>query len=144
MTNQLFIVLIASAVLNIYAFKRGFLERTKVDHKSLSLNVNKIDGIPITGDLTPVSNNLFVQVKEIALETSGGLFIPETATERPTEGKEDRNVDVWIYECVIFVNLFDNLLSFPLSNLFLCPSHFYFFYLYHDYHLYLIASLQEL
>mmetsp|Transcript_16603 Transcript_16603/g.22851 ORF Transcript_16603/g.22851 Transcript_16603/m.22851 type:complete len:242 (-) Transcript_16603:1151-1876(-) len=47
---------------------------------------NKIDGITISGDLTPLSNNVLVKVKEIASSTSGGLFIPDNAKERPTEG----------------------------------------------------------
>lgn len=47
---------------------------------------NKMDGIPITGELKPCSNNLLVKVKEAASETTGGLFIPDNAKERPTEG----------------------------------------------------------
>ena len=48
---------------------------------------NKVDGIQINGDLTPLSNNLLIKVREAASATSGGLFIPDNAKERPTEGK---------------------------------------------------------
>jgi len=48
---------------------------------------HKLDGLPITGDLSPLSNNLLIKVKETAAETKGGLFIPDNAKERPTEGK---------------------------------------------------------
>jgi hypothetical protein len=47
---------------------------------------NKLDGLPIDGDLQPVNNNILVKVKEVASSTSGGLFIPDNAKERPTEG----------------------------------------------------------
>ena len=47
---------------------------------------NKLDGITIEGNLVPLSNNVLVKVKEIAASTSGGLFIPDNAKERPTEG----------------------------------------------------------
>jgi chaperonin GroES len=52
----------------------------------LSSTINKIDGIPISGDLAPWSNNLLIKVKEVASATSGGLYIPDNAKERPTEG----------------------------------------------------------
>lgn len=48
---------------------------------------NKIDGIVIAGDLKPLSNNILVQVKEAVSSTMGGIYIPDTAKERPTEGK---------------------------------------------------------
>jgi chaperonin GroES len=47
---------------------------------------NKLDGIHIEGDLLPLSNNLLVQVKEALSATTSGLFIPDNAKERPTEG----------------------------------------------------------
>jgi chaperonin GroES len=47
---------------------------------------NKLDNIEIAGDLQPLSNNLLIKVKEIASSTTGGLFIPDNAKERPTEG----------------------------------------------------------
>eukprot|EP01038_Epipyxis_sp_PR26KG_P010632 gene10632-14277_t len=53
---------------------------------STSLKSNKLDGITIPGNLIPLANNLLVKVKEAAVSTSGGLFIPDNAKERPTEG----------------------------------------------------------
>ena len=50
------------------------------------LSANKLDGITIDGDLQPVANNLLIKVKEALSETKGGLFIPDNAKERPTEG----------------------------------------------------------
>ena len=49
--------------------------------------VNKIDGVVITGDLKPLSNNILVRVKEAVVSTTGGIYIPDNAKERPTEGK---------------------------------------------------------
>jgi chaperonin GroES len=56
-------------------------------HVPTALHVNKIDGIPITGTLKPLSNNILVKVKEAVVSTTGGIFIPDNAKERPTEGK---------------------------------------------------------
>jgi chaperonin GroES len=52
-----------------------------------TLKANKLDGITIEGNLQPVSNNLLIKVKEALSETKGGLFIPDNAKERPTEGE---------------------------------------------------------
>ena len=54
---------------------------------SIALNGNKLDGTPIEGDLVPLSNNLLVEVRPALEATKGGLFIPDNAQERPTEGK---------------------------------------------------------
>ncbi len=48
---------------------------------------HKLDGITIEGDLTPISNNVLIKVKEALAATVGGLYIPDNAKERPTEGK---------------------------------------------------------
>ena len=50
------------------------------------LPANKLDGITIESDLKPLWNNILVKVKEVASSTAGGLFIPDNAKERPTEG----------------------------------------------------------
>lgn len=57
------------------------------------LLANKMDGVTIEGDLIPLSNNLLIKVKEIASSTSGGLFIPDNAKERPTEGTKAATVN---------------------------------------------------
>ena len=53
---------------------------------SVVVSGNKLDGINIEGKLTPISNNLLIQVRVAADSTKGGLFIPDNAKERPTEG----------------------------------------------------------
>jgi len=50
------------------------------------LGANKLDGNIIEGNLQPLSNNVLVKVKEAVSNTAGGLFIPDNAKERPTEG----------------------------------------------------------
>lgn len=52
----------------------------------LHLDANKLDGNVIEGELKPMSNNVLVKVKEALESTKGGLFIPDNAQERPTEG----------------------------------------------------------
>ena len=54
--------------------------------RSARLSANKLDGLTIEGELLPVANNLLVKVKEALASTQGGLFIPDNAKERPTEG----------------------------------------------------------
>lgn len=51
-----------------------------------ALQGNKLDGVDIDGALVPMGNSLLIKVKEALSETKGGLFIPDNAKERPTEG----------------------------------------------------------
>ncbi|RYG68269.1 co-chaperone GroES, partial [archaeon] len=53
---------------------------------SSALRANKVDGVTIEGNLTPLHNNLLIKVKEAAKSTAGGLILPDNAKERPTEG----------------------------------------------------------
>jgi chaperonin GroES len=72
------------------SFLTQFLLSSNVIHRTqycLPLSANKIDGISIQGDLKPLSNNVLVRVKEAITSTTGGIFIPDNAKERPTEGK---------------------------------------------------------
>lgn len=78
LSHALFMCLVATSV----AFRGFGLKRTS----SFSLSGNKLDGIDIAGELTPMGNSLLVKVKEALSETKGGLFIPDNAKERPTEG----------------------------------------------------------
>jgi chaperonin GroES len=64
----------------------GYARIAPVFSRFTSTRANKIDGIAIDGHLSPVSNNVLVRVKEVAATTAGGLYIPEAAKERPTEG----------------------------------------------------------
>ena len=51
-----------------------------------ALFANKLDNMEIEGDLVPAANNCLIKVKEAAVSTAGGLYIPDNAKERPTEG----------------------------------------------------------
>ena len=53
---------------------------------SRKLYANKIDGITIIGDIQPMQNCLLVKVRPVMATTAGGIFIPDNAKERPTEG----------------------------------------------------------
>jgi chaperonin GroES len=67
------------------AVSYGFQSRNTF-RKNVRLFGNILDGLPISGDLQPIGNNLLIRIKDAASETKGGLFIPDTAKERPTEG----------------------------------------------------------
>lgn len=79
---QFVVVALLALVVQVAAFRGGFLSSRL--HRSIY--ANKLDNIEIAGDLHPLSNNLLIKVKEIAVATQGGLFIPDNAKERPTEG----------------------------------------------------------
>lgn len=80
MLRLIFLVALCVAVT---AFKSQFGRQLRVSSK---LSGNKLDGIDIDGDLMPMGNSLLIKVKEALSETKGGLFIPDNAKERPTEG----------------------------------------------------------
>lgn len=50
------------------------------------LHSNSVDGTEIKGSLTPVSNNILVKIREVESSTASGIYIPDSAKERPTEG----------------------------------------------------------
>jgi hypothetical protein len=62
-------LLVASAammnVASALKIQRAFGFRTS------ALSANKLDGVLITGDLTPLANNLLIKVKEAAISTAG-------------------------------------------------------------------------
>jgi len=62
-------------------------QKAPIQTTNVVLFANKIDGVTIPGDLKPLSNNILVKVKEAVSSTSGGIFIPDNAKEKPTEGK---------------------------------------------------------
>lgn len=47
---------------------------------------HNLDGKVINGDFTPVSNNVLVRVKQVMDVTDGGLFMPDNAKVKQTEG----------------------------------------------------------
>ena len=82
MFSRIQLVLITVFFANVSAFKSTF---TKHDFFK-NYAKHKLDGNFIDGDLTPVSNNVLVKVKEAVSATAGGIFIPDNAKEKPTEG----------------------------------------------------------
>jgi chaperonin GroES len=52
----------------------------------IRLQASHSDNIKIEGSLMPLHNNVLVKVKEAAATTKSGLYIPESAKKRPTEG----------------------------------------------------------
>ena len=53
-------------VLTAFKVNRAFGLRT-----SSVLSANKLDGVMIAGDLTPIANNLLIKVKDAAISTAG-------------------------------------------------------------------------
>lgn len=78
---QFTLIVLVCIVTVIFAF-----QKVKLPTNSFVRFANKIDGMVIQGDLQPLANNLLIKVKEIASSTAGGIYIPDTAKERPTEG----------------------------------------------------------
>jgi chaperonin GroES len=77
----------AVVLINLINIASAFKPASKAGFCTFSsLLANKLDGISIDGDLAPLANNLLIKVKEAATSTKGGLYIPDNAKERPTEG----------------------------------------------------------
>ena len=55
-------------------------------YRTMSINENTLDEMVIPRDLIPCSNSILVKIKDQAKTTKGGLYIPDEAQERPTEG----------------------------------------------------------
>lgn len=56
-------------------------------HRKSIFFANKVDNIVIEGNLAPLHNNILVQVKSAKATTSGGIYLPDNAREKPTEGQ---------------------------------------------------------
>lgn len=82
MSRISFVFVVLVTLINIVVAFKSFGIRTTIQ----ALKGNKLDGININGELLPISNNLLIKVKIAAESTKGGLFIPDNAKERPTEG----------------------------------------------------------
>jgi chaperonin GroES len=76
----LYICLVATTVV---AFKSTAITRKS---RTMSVKENTLDEMVIPRDLVPVSNSILVKVKEKPQTTKGGLYIPDEANARPTEG----------------------------------------------------------
>lgn len=59
----------SAAVINIAsAFK---IQRASFGFRTSTLSANKLDGVIIAGDLSPLANNLLIKVKEAPVSTAG-------------------------------------------------------------------------
>ncbi len=76
------IFLISFCAIGVFSFS----SINSVRHPFKRFGTNKIDNSVIKGDLKPLSNNLLIKLKEAPSKTAGGLFIPDNAKERATEG----------------------------------------------------------
>jgi len=79
-------------ITSVVAFQRFFPTTHKLSYTTTRssfptsiLLANKLDGVEIEGDLSPLSNNVLVQVRQ-AESKIGSIFIPDSSKERPTEG----------------------------------------------------------
>jgi chaperonin GroES len=78
----------------VSSFQRGFPGRLLMRHSFFSkastsssrLLANKVDGVEIEGDLSPLSDNVLVKINA-ADNKVGDIYIPDAAKERPTIGK---------------------------------------------------------
>lgn len=75
-----FVTILSKSYSLMRATKWSFRQEVAVEAQ------NKLNDYVIDGDLTPLNNNILVRVKDAVISTSGGLFIPDNAKERPTEG----------------------------------------------------------
>lgn len=78
-------VCVIAVLMQVAAFRPRFVPAIRPTQSNLYAK-NTLDNIEIEGELMPLSNNLLIRVKEVAAATKGGLYIPDNAKERPTEG----------------------------------------------------------
>jgi chaperonin GroES len=76
-------LVVCASALNLGA--KGLFKARRCTQSRIMMG-NVLDGVDIDGDLKPMGNSLLIKVKEALSETKGGLFIPDNAKERPTEG----------------------------------------------------------
>lgn len=81
MVAVMFLFLVGSATVASFGFAVPSMMR-----RSAMMMSNKLDGMTIEGNLSPLSNNLFVKVKDVPALTKSGFILPDKAKERPTEG----------------------------------------------------------
>ena len=84
-TVFLFLIVFAS-IFSLYANAFNPMVSANRNLGFLLRATHKLDGNTIQGDLTPVSNNVLVKVKEALASTAGGIIIPDNAKEKPTDG----------------------------------------------------------
>jgi hypothetical protein len=62
------LLIAAAAVINVAS---AFRIQRASGFRTSTLSANKLDGVFIKGDLSPLANNLLIKVKEAAVSTSG-------------------------------------------------------------------------
>jgi chaperonin GroES len=83
------LVLIASILGSIFGFvpiSPGAGWRSSYASHQSSLTANTLDGDEIEGALEPYGNFLLVEIRMTADTSKGGIYIPDSAKERATEG----------------------------------------------------------
>ena len=68
------------------ATKRSFVLNA-ADLKTVPEGTYTLDGEQIKGPITPMGNFVLVRTKESLTSTGGGILIPDSSKERPTEGE---------------------------------------------------------
>jgi chaperonin GroES len=88
------ITLVSSSSLLLLAlsnFSSAFVITTTSRHTStggtsLKQQQYTLDGTEIDGPITPTGNSIWVKVRDTLQATDGGIFLPDEAKERPTQG----------------------------------------------------------
>jgi tRNA(Phe) wybutosine-synthesizing methylase Tyw3 len=68
MMNFVSLLIATAAVIHIAS---AFNIQRAAGFRTSSISANKLDGVFIKGDLSPLANNLLIKVKEAAVSTSG-------------------------------------------------------------------------
>mmetsp|Transcript_31385 Transcript_31385/g.23316 ORF Transcript_31385/g.23316 Transcript_31385/m.23316 type:complete len:249 (-) Transcript_31385:23-769(-) len=79
-------LLLSLALVQVASFRGAFFGTWKQTSHVKYYAKNMVDSMEIDGELTPVADNLLVKVKEAISRTESGLYIPDNAKEKPTEG----------------------------------------------------------
>ena len=62
------------------------LRPSKYSTRAVHVQANKIDDHTVDGEFLPITGNIFVRVKDTEGKTYGGVLLPDSAKEKPTEG----------------------------------------------------------
>ena len=68
------------------AFHAALWRRNGRIYTDSTLRQHTFEGETIAGDIAPVANYILVKVREAVDVTRGGIYMPDAAKERPTEG----------------------------------------------------------
>eukprot|EP01036_Dinobryon_divergens_P042216 gene42216-56073_t len=59
---------------------------SRMRHSGFHIRAIKVDDHVVDGSFSPISDNLFVKVNDIPAQTFGGIILPDSSKEKPTEG----------------------------------------------------------